>query len=292
MIDHNKLKEIKAMINAKRELEDAVAGQNAPQEQVDVQTNVTVPFYGDQITAVLVEGQYMVPVKPIAERLGLDWSSQLKRINRDYTLNKGMVMMTIPSDGGLQEAVCLPVRLLPGWLFTIDDSRVNEAVQPALRKYKDEMYEVMHSYLVDGVALNPRMLRETPQHLPSHNGEKEYGSLTMYKMAYSIICEASNKLDYNHKIQFMYDATKILKEIYPVDLPREGGIIKDFSSPKDKADLALLVMSTGYTPDVVRLSALCRLTEAGARALLQKLKQNYVLIPMAGVGRRMYELIH
>src|SRR5437763_104105 len=45
-----------------------------------------VDFYGDEITAVLVEidgrEQISVPVRPISEYLGLAWSAQLQRMRR------------------------------------------------------------------------------------------------------------------------------------------------------------------------------------------------------------------
>ena len=43
-----------------------------------------VEFYGDTIIAVRAkEGAIYVPVRPICELMGLDWSSQRQRIARD-----------------------------------------------------------------------------------------------------------------------------------------------------------------------------------------------------------------
>ena len=53
-----------------------------------------VDFYGDEITAVLVEidgrQQIYVPVRPISEYLGLAWSAQLQRMRRDEVLAEGL----------------------------------------------------------------------------------------------------------------------------------------------------------------------------------------------------------
>jgi hypothetical protein len=50
-----------------------------------------VEFYGDELTAVLVdvEGHAViyVPVRPICDYLGVDWSGQYRRINRDPVLS-------------------------------------------------------------------------------------------------------------------------------------------------------------------------------------------------------------
>ena len=51
----------------------------------------TVVFYDDEITAVVValaggERMVYVPLRPICDYLGLDWSGQRQRINRDPVL--------------------------------------------------------------------------------------------------------------------------------------------------------------------------------------------------------------
>jgi hypothetical protein len=58
-----------------------------------------------------------VALKPIVEGMGLDWKSQYRRVSDDPILSKGMVTMTIPSGGGPQETVCLPLSMIPGWIF-------------------------------------------------------------------------------------------------------------------------------------------------------------------------------
>ena len=51
----------------------------------------TIPFHDDTIAAALVPGAggepvIMVPVRPLCDRLGLDWSAQYRRIMRDEVL--------------------------------------------------------------------------------------------------------------------------------------------------------------------------------------------------------------
>jgi len=52
----------------------------------------TVDFYGDKITTALVDvdGRTMmyVPIKPISDYLGLAWSGQFERIQRDRILSE------------------------------------------------------------------------------------------------------------------------------------------------------------------------------------------------------------
>lgn len=104
---------------------------------------VTVPFHGDTLFAVEREDGVHVAIKPISDRLKLDWSAQLRRTKRDPLLAQGMAMMTIPSPGGPQEATCLPLRLLPGWLFGIGANQVKPEAQEAVLSYQAECHEVL-----------------------------------------------------------------------------------------------------------------------------------------------------
>lgn len=109
---------------------------------------VVVKFRGAELYGFEMGGIAFVALKPIVEALGLDWSSQLKRVQREQILSEGMVMMTIPSSGGggLQQMVCLRLNLLNGWLFAIDVSRVKEAIREKIVAYKRECYDVLHRH--------------------------------------------------------------------------------------------------------------------------------------------------
>jgi len=114
----------------------------------------TIIFYDDELTAVRVEQEgssaVYVPVRRLADNLGLDWRSQLRRIQRDNVLAeavKGVVIMTTPSKsgrgGGPQEALALPLDCVPGWLFGIQTSRVKEGIRPKLERYRRECFRVL-----------------------------------------------------------------------------------------------------------------------------------------------------
>src|SRR5437870_891592 len=92
----------------------------------------TVDFYGDQVLAVLVEEggeqHVYVPLRPIVEYLGLTWPSQTLRLRRDPVLAAGsrivFITKTNPREPGNPNMLCLPLDLLPGWLFGITTSKV------------------------------------------------------------------------------------------------------------------------------------------------------------------------
>jgi hypothetical protein len=96
-----------------------------------------VLFYGDTIVAVRAKdrGVY-VPVRPICERLGVDWSAQRQRLMRDAVLADlaiSVVVTTtdIPPDSGTRsrrprtsEMLALPLDYISGFLFSINADRV------------------------------------------------------------------------------------------------------------------------------------------------------------------------
>ncbi len=64
----------------------------------------SIPFHGDTIAAALVEGddgpRIMVPVRPLCERLGLDWASQYQRIRRDDVLAEAASTVVVTTTDG------------------------------------------------------------------------------------------------------------------------------------------------------------------------------------------------
>jgi len=111
---------------------------------------IAVDFHGAQLYG-FQSGKYaMVAVKPIVTAMGLDWSSQHKRIRRDPILSEGMVMMTIPfGSGGPQTMLCLELELLHGWLFRIDSTRIRDAdIRDRVQIFQRECYRVLASHFL------------------------------------------------------------------------------------------------------------------------------------------------
>jgi len=109
----------------------------------------TVLFYDDEIKLVIVhendEQKAYVPVRPICEFLGVTWSPQLRRINRDPILSEiaSSVTVTVTEVGQRGQMLCLPIDYLNGWLFGINANRVKENVRDRLLRYQRECYQVL-----------------------------------------------------------------------------------------------------------------------------------------------------
>lgn len=109
-------------------------------------------FLGLEITVINHDNKPYVPMKQIVENIGLDWKAQHSRIKRNEVLSEGMVIMTIPSNGGEQEAICLPLHYLNGWLFGVKPSKVKPEIKDKLIEYQKDCYEVLWDYWTLGVA--------------------------------------------------------------------------------------------------------------------------------------------
>lgn len=111
----------------------------------------TVLFYEDEITVVVVdtaedEQTIYVPIRPICDYLGIDWSSQSRRINNDPVLSRRSrsVAVTATEAGGKREMTCLPLDYLNGWLFGVSARRIkDDDIRERLIRYQDECYTVL-----------------------------------------------------------------------------------------------------------------------------------------------------
>jgi hypothetical protein len=84
-----------------------------------------VTFHSDTLYVVDYQNQPYVPMKAIVEGMGIDWSSQHQKLKTNQGRWATMVInTTVASDGKKREMICLPLRKLPGWMMTLQPSRV------------------------------------------------------------------------------------------------------------------------------------------------------------------------
>lgn len=134
---------------------------------------ITVNFRGDELYGFENDDGIFVALKPIVESMGMSWSGQFERVKRDAILAEGIRVMRTPfARGGDQEAICLKIDLINGWLFTIDDSRIkDEAVRDRVLLYKRECYSVLHRHFYRGGMEKPAERIELEDHEQAHESE-------------------------------------------------------------------------------------------------------------------------
>ena len=165
------------------------------EDKARIPTDVrAVDFYGDQVTgAVVASGTIYVPLRPLCRYLGLDWSAQTRRIQRDDILAseiRGVAITATPQEGGTQEMLCLPLDLLPGWLFGISASRVKPGLREKIIRYQRECFRVLWD------AFKPEILGNvttTPL-------AEQSGAQIAYEMATAIQHLAKQQLDFEQRL--------------------------------------------------------------------------------------------
>lgn len=129
--------------------------------------SITVPFYGSNLVSIKVEDVAYVAMRPIVEAIGLDWGSQSVKI-RNNKEKLGCCDIATPSNGGMQSMVCIPIRKLNGWLFSINPAKVKESIRNKVIQYQEECFEALHDYWTKGIAVHPNFRAEkTRKALPN-----------------------------------------------------------------------------------------------------------------------------
>ncbi len=135
-----------------------------------VNTN-TIQFHGQPIITVIAAGAAYVAMRPIVENLGLDWATQLRKLKggtsksnhphmnmvdgeRDGHMTTpskfGCCDIATPSKGGIQKMLCIPLRKLNGWLFSINPEKVRADIRDKLIQYQEECFSVLYEYWSKG----------------------------------------------------------------------------------------------------------------------------------------------
>lgn len=102
------------------------------------------------------DGEILVPMRPIVDALRMDWSWASRAIKQDPVLGSGVVITSTPDRRGrCQKTICLPLRMLNGWLMKIDLCRYKGERAEKIRRYQEKCYEVLYHHFHPEAALLP-----------------------------------------------------------------------------------------------------------------------------------------
>lgn len=121
-----------------------------------------VPFNGQQILTAMAAGVAYVAMKPIVENLGMSWSTQVRKLSAAANKFNCVHMNMVASDNKLRDVLCLPLKKLNGWLFSINPEKVRADIRDKLIQYQEECFTVLHDYWNKGEATNPRKETTAP----------------------------------------------------------------------------------------------------------------------------------
>lgn len=88
----------------------------------------------------------LIAMKPVVEGMGLDWSTQNSKINHHPVLAKGIRHIAIPSGGGLQDTLAIPLNKLNFWLATVNSRKVAPEIRERIELYQHECSDVLFAH--------------------------------------------------------------------------------------------------------------------------------------------------
>ncbi len=234
----------------------------APIEQREIE------FYNDRIVAVLVdvpgkaEPEVYVPVRPLCDFLGVAWSPQLRRLRRDPVLSEGIKGVTVTvTPGGQQEMMCLPVDLIPGWLFGITTERVKPELREKIIRYQRECFR----------ALWRAFQAETLSAMPSSRSMASVAEVREFGLALARLAEEHLALDI--RVSTTEDRLDHASHVV-------GGLLRDMSqTKKDVTDLTR------------RVAPGSPITEEQAGDLQQRVKALAMLLTEANPAKNHFQAI-
>jgi hypothetical protein len=121
---------------------------------------VRIPFHGDEILTVDVNGNPHIVLKPAIDAIGLDYWKQINKLrSRSWAALAKRRVQVSDQDQHREMLVC-DVRTFLMLLATVDENRVAKDVAPKLIAYQAEVADVIEAYWTRGVVINPRVRDE------------------------------------------------------------------------------------------------------------------------------------
>nr|WP_240981354.1 phage antirepressor N-terminal domain-containing protein [Streptomyces sp. N502] len=120
---------------------------------------VKLDLSAGSIDTVLVDGEPHVVFRPAVEAIGLDYSTQLRKL-RDRSWASRRDIPTTGADGKTYRMAAVDVRTFLMWLATVNETKVAESVRPTLVAYQRETTTAVNDYWTRGGAINERATDE------------------------------------------------------------------------------------------------------------------------------------
>lgn len=122
-------------------------------------TQITVSFHNAELYLVEHNGQPYTPMKPIVDGMGLDWAAQFNKLKQKFASTIAEIAM-VANDGKIRLMICLPIRKLAAWLYSVNSNKVKPELRDTVIKYQEECDDVLWDYWTKGKAVNPRTTKK------------------------------------------------------------------------------------------------------------------------------------
>ncbi|MFF5992570.1 phage antirepressor N-terminal domain-containing protein [Prauserella flavalba] len=117
---------------------------------------VRIPFHGDELLVVDVDGKPHIVLKPAIEAIGLDYWSQVEKLRKRSWAVTSNRQVQVSDQAQRREMLTCNVRTFLMLLATVDENRVAKDVRTKLIAYQAESADAIEAYWTKGGAINPR----------------------------------------------------------------------------------------------------------------------------------------
>ena len=118
-------------------------------------------FLGKEVTLVDNNGIAYVAMREIVEGIGLAWKPKYKKLTDHSQKFSCYHMTTTGKDGKKYEMLCMPIKKLNGWLFSINPNKVHADLKERLENYQEECFLALWDYWTVGVARRDEVKNKT-----------------------------------------------------------------------------------------------------------------------------------
>lgn len=123
-----------------------------------------VPFYGDTLVLVNEGGTPFVAMKPIVENMGISWQGQHAKLTEKFG-SVIKIILTTGGDGKQYEMICLPLRKITAWLYSINPNKASPELHEKIGRYQAECDDALWNYWTQGQATRPDLRTTGPDRL-------------------------------------------------------------------------------------------------------------------------------
>lgn len=118
-------------------------------------------FLGQEITLIDNNGIAYVAMREIVLGIGLEWARQAQKLNKQMEKFSCVHMYTTANDGKKYEMLCMPIKKLNGWLFSINPNKVRSDLKERLENYQEECFLALWEYWATGIARRDEVKHKT-----------------------------------------------------------------------------------------------------------------------------------
>lgn len=104
-----------------------------------------VSFDQDDLLLVTHNAEAFVPIRPLAEKLGLTWSAQKQKIEARFK-EASQLLKAPAKDGKLYSMVCLSLDKLPAWLYSVNENNVAPNLRDKIKYYQQHCADTLNQF--------------------------------------------------------------------------------------------------------------------------------------------------